>query len=479
MRPGNRLPSPRARPTRRRAAAAVLLALVFGGGVLAGCSGGRGDGKQSAAEASGATPTSDVAGATSAATPFAVASPQTLPVTPVHIDYVAADPSFEALPGARAIFGRYDGGAYQIEVPDAWNGDVVYFAHGFRGNPPELTVTPPPIREYLVARGYAWAASSYSKNGYEPGAGARDTYALRDIFAQKVGRPKHQYLYGQSMGGHVVTFSLEQYPDAYDGALTECGVVSGHEVLDYFLSWGALAGYFSGVDLENMTTDAGAFGTTIQSRILPALGDAPDALTAKGRAFEDVIENLTGGPRPFFREGFAANFGFNFVILVNAVGAAGPSNAAADNTTARYRIDDGYGATSAQVNAGVPRVAANPAYRDPAAYPEFAPMTGKIDRPLLTLHDTGDLFVPIALEQSYRRTVEAAGRGDLLVQRAVRRAGHCNFSEQERERAFDDLVRWVQTGAKPAGDDLSGDLRDVGTRFTDPPEPADPGGVTP
>ncbi len=41
--------------------------------------------------------------------------------------------------------------------------------------------------------------------------------------------------------------------------------------------------------------------------------------TPAGKAFADVIERMTGGPRPFFREGYAKNFGFNFVVLLNAV----------------------------------------------------------------------------------------------------------------------------------------------------------------
>jgi pimeloyl-ACP methyl ester carboxylesterase len=399
-----------------------------------------------------------------------------LPVTPVAQTYTVADPKFDPLPGARAIYGEDSGGAYQIEVPDSWNGDVVYFAHGFRANAPQLTVNAPPMREYLVRQGYAWAASSYSKNGYEPGAGARDTYALRDVFAQKVGTPNHQYLYGQSMGGHVVALSLERYPTAYDGALSECGVVAGNQILDYFISWGALAGYFSGTDLTTAATDARLLGDALGKQITPALGTA-GKLTAQGKAFEDAVQNLTGGPRPFFDEGFAAQYGMNFLVLLDAAAHPAPANAAAQNATTAYRLDAPFGSSDA-LNRAIPRVSANPAYRDPAAYPEFAPESGKIQRPLLTIHGTGDLFVPISQEQSYRKIVDAAGAGNLLVQRAIRSAGHCNFSEQEREQAFNDLVSWVTQGKKPAGDDLLGDLRDIGRQFTTPLDPADPGTVT-
>ncbi|MHB8684542.1 MAG: alpha/beta hydrolase family protein [Dehalococcoidia bacterium] len=450
-------------PAPHRARSALALAALAL--TLAACSGGSGP--------KGIAPAAQAA----QATPFSVATPLTLPVTPVAATYTVADPKFDPLPGARAIYGEDSGGAYQIEVPQAWNGDVVYFAHGFRGNIPQLIVSAPPIRQFLVDHGYAWAASSFSQNGYAPGAGARDTYALRAVFAQKVGAPRHQYLYGQSMGGHVVAYSLEHYPTAYDGALSECGVVAGHEILDYFLSWGALAGYFSGADFTSAATDAGLLGQRLKDTIPAALG-LPGNLTAKGRAFEDAIENLTGGPRPFFEQGFALQYAPNFLVLLDAATHPGPGNAAADNARTLYRIDPGFGVTGPRLNREIARVAANPAYTDRAAYPEFAPETGKIERPLLTLHGTGDLFVPISQELSYRKIVDAAGRGNLLVQRAIRRPGHCNFSPQEREQAFTDLVAWVTRGQKPAGDDLSGDLTNVGLKFTTPLAPGDPGSVT-
>lgn len=448
--------------------AAILLALAL---LPAACGGGARTTDVLGAASTTAPP------ATATPAPPAVRTPKMLPVTPVSIQYEVIDPAFEALPGARALHGKYEGGGYRIEVPDAWNGEVVYYAHGFRGNPPQLTIDLPPLREYLIERGYAWAASSYSKNGYEPGAAARDTLALRDVFTREVGAPSRSYLYGTSMGGHVVSLSLEQFPTAYDGALSECGVVSGHEILDYFVSWGALSGYFTGFDLSEFTGDAGALGTVIHDDVYPALG-AWDAPSVAGRRFISAVEHLTGGPRPFFLEGLGDNFEFNFVILVNAVATAGPANAAAQNYTTRYDLNESFGVSAAQLNAEIGRVAANTAYRDKATYPEFADMSGEIQRPLLTLHNTGDLFVPISLEQSYRRLTDEAGTSDLLVQRAIRRQGHCNFSEAERERAFDDLVRWVDGGAKPAGDDMLGDLLEAGRAFTAPLAEGDPGGTT-
>jgi hypothetical protein len=61
------------------------------------------------------------------------------------------------------------------------------------------------------------------------------------------------------------------------------------------------------------------------------------------------------------------------------------------------------------------------------------------------------------------------------VQRAVRWAGHCSFDCAVRERAFDDLVGWMERGVVPQGDDvLALDVSKLGLRWTPALHPADP-----
>ena len=81
-------------------------------------------------------------------------------------------------------------------------------------------------------------------------------------------------------------------------------------------------------------------------------------------------------------------------------------------------------------------------------------ITGRISIPVLSVHTLGDLFVPFSSEQIYAREVAAHGRSDLLVSRATRAVGHCEFSPEELIETFDDLVLWVNEGIKPAGDDI-------------------------
>ncbi len=385
-------------------------------------------------------------------------------------------PDFEALPGAKAAFGKLGNAVYRIEIPASWNGDLVMWAHGYAGDSTQVAVgsPPQPLRQQFISQGYAWAASSYSENGYDPGIGADDTLALKQYFASQYGAPKHTFLVGESMGGNVITLSLEHFSNQYDGALSMCGAVAGEEEIDYLTSWAMVAEYLGGVSIP-LGQGAQAVTQALLNGMQKALGTPPSNLTLAGQRFENVIQNLTGGPRPFFHEGFASSYLVNFGTIISDPNRKSLPGAASTNVGITYHIDPSFGLSDAALNAGVRRLTADPGARDPIAHPDSAPTTGNIAKPLLTLHGTGDLFVPIMLEQSYLKKVQAAGKGDLLVQRAIRSAGHCQFSPQEETTAWNDLVNWVANGKKPAGDDLSGSLADIGRQFTTPLRAGDPG----
>ncbi|HEY5476762.1 MAG TPA: DUF6351 family protein [Tepidiformaceae bacterium] len=389
--------------------------------------------------------------------------------------YTTKAPDFDPLPGAKADFGKLGKTVYQIEIPTSWNGDLVMWAHGYAGDSTVLSVDSPPqaLRQQFISQGYAWAASSYSENGYDPGVGANDTLALKQFFVNKYGTPAHTYLVGESMGGNVITLSLEHFSNQYSGALSMCGAVAGEEEIDYLTSWAMVAEYLSGVNVP-LGQGAQAVTQALLNGMQKSLG-LPSSLTPAGQRFANVIQNLTGGPRPFFKEGFASTYLVDFGVIITDPNRTSLPGAGSTNVGVTYHIDDGFGVTDAALNAGVRRLPADPTARDPIAHPDSAPTTGNISVPLLTLHGTGDLFVPITLEQSYLKKVQAAGKGDLLVQRAIRSAGHCQFSGQEETTAWTDLVNWVTNGTKPAGDDLSGSLANIGLQFTTPLRAGDPG----
>lgn len=385
--------------------------------------------------------------------------------------YTVADPTFTPRPGATAYAGTYSGGAYKIEVPATWNGELVLWAHGFAGNSGVLSAGAPLLRDEILGAGYAWAASSYRENGYVPGYGARDTLALKDLFAELLGPPSRTYLVGASMGGDVAVLSLEQAPGEYDGALSLCGVASGVEILDYFAAtWLAVGAFVTGVPPldPDTATPQEMIAAILQAKSL--LGQ-PGAYTQAGEQFKSIIINYTGGPRPFDSEGFDQWYDFTFILLIDSLNAQdkwlptarqGINRAVATNVGAVYDIDPGLGLTDDEINTGVVRWPADPQARAGSEFAEFVPRSGQLSVPLMSLHGTGDYFVPFGLEVSYLQSVQAAGKGDLLVQRAYRHSGHCAFNTPDLVEAFNDLVTWVETGVRPWGDDLSGDLTNIG-----------------
>ncbi len=423
----------------------------------------------------GATTIAAVAIAWSAS-PSALGKPGITPAPCPQQQWQPGDAAFDALPGARAFFGQYDGGLYRIEIPEQWNGELVLYAHGYVAiqgqNGAALRVGNHTIREHLIHEGFAWAASSYRCNGYVPGQGLVDTMALVDLFTKfNSGRtPRRTYLTGTSMGGHVTILGLHEFPTAFAGGLAMCP--AGPELFDFYAAVGGAAEVITGIQF---TASSVQQDLAEMSRLL---GKPPD-YTEKGRQLASVEIQISGGPRPFAAEGLAS--GGRFLGNISGGALAGidtPQNRAVTNAHITYAIDAGLGLTADALNQRVRRKAADPMYRgEKTPFEEVAPFDGKIERPLLTMHGTGDLFVPIFLEQTLKRAVAAARRQDLLTERIYRIAGHCGFSQSEQIRAFDDLVKWVRAGVKPAGDEPMGDLRDAGRTFTDPLRPNDPGGL--
>jgi alpha-beta hydrolase superfamily lysophospholipase len=348
-------------------------------------------------------------------------------------------------------------------------------SHGYRGEGPDIFVSDSPIREHLIANGYAWAASSYRGNSYRPDWGVDDTLALRDKVVARYGEPRWTILHGQSMGGHILVASLEQHPDTYQAALSECGVMTGIGEFDYLAAYTAAADYLSGVGLLS-APDTAAFGKLIEEQFLPTMGK-PGDYTERGMQFDSVVKYLTGGDLAFREQGLAQFYTRDLSRFGEPAAAppSAPARRALSTRTVDLQIDPGLGVSAAQLNAGVRRYDSAPGARSPDQDPVYADFTGKISVPVLSIHDTGDAFVPFKFEQDYREKTLAAGTSNMLVQRAIRRAGHCNFSADERNLAFDDLVGWLEQGIQPRGEDvLTSDVAHLGVEWTMPMEPDDP-----
>lgn len=395
----------------------------------------------------------------------AAARAQTATFTPVPCpgqQWEYSDPAFQPLPGAKAFSGRYDGGLYQIEIPQNWNGEIVLFAHGavrnVGANGSRLRVQTPELRQHWIRGNFAWAASSYRCNGSVYGIGLVDTMALLDVF-QKVNparQPTRTYLAGQSLGGRVVILGLREFPRRFAGGLAMCP--AGQETNDLRAAIASAAEAVTGITLSSGNVDDAL------PRMSAIVGTAPN-YTEKGRQLADIEIQMSGGPRPFAMEGLASR------LLPNARDGVEMD----PDPVVRAASTDGIPLPLANMR----RKQAEPGLRTRSGpYAEALPFDGRIERPLLTIQGTGDLQVPVFQQQALKRAAIAAGTERLLVQRLMRIPGHCQFSEPEQAAAFDALVAWARNGTRPEGDDVMGDLSDAGRRFTNPLRPGDPGTIS-
>jgi len=375
---------------------------------------------------------------------------------------------FDALPGASAYWGVHTGAGFRAEVPDNWNGGLVIWAHGSRTGL-ELTVQNHPLRELLIALGYAWAASSYSRNDINVTTGVQDTHALLGHLTRLIGRPSLVYLTGGSLGGHVTAVSIEQYPQSYDAALPICGVLADYEHYDAGLDLIAAAqqlGTGSSQFPVDPTTWIYITVPQIKANLESVSGGWPILLNGAGQNFKSLAQLRSGGVRPNFDEawyfwnslpglvtGLPGNFLFDFA-LTDGVLPRSPG-IGLDNSDVVYQFDTDPALSPEEqdFNDSVFRLSADPQGRR-GGLAQVPQVSGDITVPVLTLHNLGDLLVPILNEVEYARRVNAKGKSDLLVQRAIRGVNHCDFTPNEFATAFFDLALWVEAGIKPAGDNF-------------------------
>ena len=395
------------------------------------------------------------------------------PFTPV------SEATFSALVSTTVETDRWTGvlkgAAYRIEVPKTgWNGKLVMWAHGYRGTGPNLTVDAPIMRRYLLEKGYAWAASSYTKNYYDVRAGVEDTNALALNFSAIAAAnnrvltvPTKIFITGVSMGGHITAAAIDSEARttainkvSYAGAVPMCGVLGDTELFNYFAGYQAVAQQLAGVPITSFpVTNFEALTPTIRAALWSSY---PTQTNAQGDKLKNVMMNLSGGARPFYAEGWSNSSNQNNIW--SSLGGDGTINGmltqnVLDTTALVYKIDASSPSNTVadnSFNANIfkiqPSVGAN---RQRGDGQRWIPATnGEFNVPVVTLHTLGDLFVPFKMEQIFNQRAKAKGSDKWLVQRAIRDVGHCAFTAAEATAAFDAMVQWEAGGPKPAGDDV-------------------------
>lgn len=370
--------------------------------------------------ASGHTVEADWAGLTSAGLPTFGAVPG------VQVDGYFPDTST-----ANTNHGWNHDAQFVLRLPDRWNGGlVVSGSPGVR----RQYANDRAIGDQALAEGYAFAATdkgntgaAFFTDGVRPGDALAEwnsrvtqlTLAARAAATRHYGRPVTKTLAaGLSNGGYLVRWQLENRPWLYDG----------------------------GVDWEGTLWRAG--GPNLLTFLPPALRAYPAYAAGSAAAHQSILD-----------AGFAPGSEFLWDYHYRVYW---------DLTQRIYReevdpsFDGPLEAGTPFCASGTPSCDADYAYasrpRSVARAVERISLTGRIGKPLLTLHGTLDTLLPITRDSDvYDRMIRDSGRGALHRYYRIEGGNHVDGLVD----AYPDRLRPLGPCFRTAFDALGGWLRGV------------------
>jgi hypothetical protein len=338
-----------------------------------------------------------------------------------------------------STFNTYHGWAHDAQfvmrLPDQWNGKlVVTGAPGVR----RQYAVDYLLSDWFVARGYAFvvtdkgnSGTSFHRDGATPGDAIAEwnarvtelTVAAKEVVRQRYGEaPAYTYITGISNGGYLTRHALENHAELYDGGVDWEGVFWRPE------------------------------GPNPFTYLPAALKHYPSyRLTGSRLAYEQMIA-----------AGFARGSEFlwehHYLVYWDLT-----------QRTYREEVDPTFDGT---LEAGLPFCASGLPYCDADYFYATRPqavkdavakfsLTGRIGKPLITLHGTFDALLPIAVNSdNYAKLVRDAGRQARHRYFVVEGGNHVDqlydvFPGRLRpivgcyRAAFVALEQWVEQREKP------------------------------
>jgi pimeloyl-ACP methyl ester carboxylesterase len=340
------------------------------------------------------------------------------------------------------------GAVYRICMPDpsAWNGKLVIWAHGYVAFNKPVAIPEDQLRlpdgtllpDLVNSLGFAFATTSYSVNGLAVRQGLADVVDLVDIFVANKGPASKVYLVGASEGGLITALGIERHSDVFSGGLAACGPVGSFpRQINYVGDFRVVLDYFYPGLIPDDPTQIPP-DVVDNFELLYATVYRPTLLSPANRSKTEQlirVANLPTDPANFLA---TAEVSLRDVLFFNVVG----TNDARDKIGGqpfenRRRLYLG-SKNDFLLNLRAQRIAA-----DPAAIAELVThydTTGRLPRPLVTLHTLRDQQVPAWHEALYLAKVAASGSLGRFLAIPVDRYGHCNFTPAEVLVAFGALV---------------------------------------
>ena len=80
---------------------------------------------------------------------------------------------------------------------------------------------------------------------------------------------------------------------------------------------------------------------------------------------------------------------------------------------------------------------------------QWGGLSGRLRRPVLTMHIKADGMAFVSHESRYKELVEGANCGDLLLQAYLDGTGHTTFTATQYKTVLASMEHWLDTGEKP------------------------------
>jgi pimeloyl-ACP methyl ester carboxylesterase len=355
-----------------------------------------------------------------------------------------------------------NGTTWIAAVPDDWNGTLLLHGHGYLPSfvpfpNPTPSVASIPAAADLLDLGYAVAASSYADKGWAlPTAPDDQLDSLEAAIAAIGTEPRTVIAYGSSMGGLVTAMLAESAGDLINGAMPTCGIVAGGADLNNYQLDGAhainqlLAD--GSIEIAGYATQGAAFAATGALQAAVNSGQS----TPEGRARIALAAALYQLDDP---SDLADVLGFVTPARYDLITAAGGDtgwNEGVDywhlfsGSPFHRTVSDLYRQAGLDLRAdlNVLTETADVPFDETAvnSMVGHSQPKGELQMPVLSIHTTDDLIVPVEHEEEYADDVRSQGNTSLFRQVFVDRSGHCNFTSAELIAGVKLLEERVDTG---------------------------------
>jgi pimeloyl-ACP methyl ester carboxylesterase len=307
-------------------------------------------------------------------------------------------PARTAIPGA-CVDGTLPSAALsRICVPsNGWNGALLVYAHGYVAPTLPIAIDDPafggtPLSSSIQSLGYAFATTSYRRNGLAILEGVDDIRELVAAFPSVAGKvPSRSYLIGFSEGGLISTLLAERSPTLFNGVVAACGPIGDFQKqIDYFSDFRVLFDYFYPGQIPASPVEIPPSLLAIWTNPNPAISGA--LATSLISATQLISTSLDSSLAQIVRANASRTISttqnllwYNIVATNDARAQLGGNPYGNAGRVYAGSSDD------TQLNAGVQRFGADPAAL--AALARYQTI-GRVINPLIVLHTTGDDVIP-------------------------------------------------------------------------------------